>query len=196
MAATTDPPPASDAGFDTLQIHTSRLRLRPLDEPDAPALLAIFGDPQVMRYWSTPPWTGLDEARGLIERDRSAMRLGHYLRLGLERADDGALIGACTLFDLHPTSRRAEVGYVLAAQAWGRGYMHEALSALLDHGFDALDLNRIEADIDPRNQASARALQRLGFRQEGLLRERWIVAGQVSDSALYGLLRADWRSRS
>ena len=72
--------------------------------------------------------------------------------------------------------------------------MHEALRALLDFGFGELDLNRIEADIDPRNGASARTLERLGFTKEGYLRERWIVGDEVSDTALYGLLRREWRS--
>jgi RimJ/RimL family protein N-acetyltransferase len=71
--------------------------------------------------------------------------------------------------------------------------MAEALPALVAHAFGALDLNRLEADIDPRNTASARVLERLGFRREGLLRERWIVNGEKSDSAIYGLLRAEWR---
>jgi RimJ/RimL family protein N-acetyltransferase len=55
-----------------------------------------------------------------------------------------------------------------------------------------LGLNRIEADTDPRNLAATRVLEKLGFMREGLLRERWITAGQKSDSALYGLLRSDW----
>jgi RimJ/RimL family protein N-acetyltransferase len=87
------------------------------------------------------------------------------------------------------------MGYALASAAWGCGYMAEALTALLDHGFGQMQLNRVEADVDPRNLASARSLERLGFVKEGLLRERWIVDGEVCDSALYGLLLADWRSR-
>jgi Acetyltransferase (GNAT) domain len=73
--------------------------------------------------------------------------------------------------------------------------MHEALQAILEFGFGELDLNRIEADIDPRNGASARTLERLGFTKEGYLRERWIVGDEVSDTALYGLLRREWHSR-
>jgi ribosomal-protein-alanine N-acetyltransferase len=86
------------------------------------------------------------------------------------------------------------VGYSLASAEWGNGYMQEALTALLDYGFSELDLNRVEADVDPRNAASGRSLERLGFRREGLLRERWIVGGEVSDTALYGLLRKDWEA--
>ena len=181
-------------GFDQLTLRTERLRLRPLRAADAPALHAIFSDPHVMRYWSTPPWTGIEQAQAFIERDLQAMRAGDYLRLGLERCSDAQLIGQCTLFDFTQTSRRAEMGYAMNADAWGRGYMHEALCALLEHGFGALQLNRVEADIDPRNAASARSLERLGFVREGLLRERWIVDGEVSDTALYGLLARDWRA--
>jgi len=57
-----------------------------------------------------------------------------------------------------------------------------------------MQLHRLEADIDPRNAASAKTLERLGFRREGLMRERWIVEGVVSDSAVYGLLASEWRT--
>lgn len=182
------------AGLDSLTLHTVRLRLRPLCDSDAAALLAIFSDPRVMRYWSTPPWAGLDPAQAFIARSREEARSGDALRLGIERRADAQLIGQCTLFGFVQPSRRAEIGYALAASAWGQGLMHEALSALVGHGFGALKLQRIEADIDPRNAASARCLERLGFKCEGLLRERWIVAGAVSDSALYGLLARESRA--
>lgn len=182
------------AGFDPVALSTPRLLLRPLHSADAAALLAIFSDPRVMRYWSTPPWAAIGQAHSFIEQSVAAMSGGEALRLGLERRDDAQLIGQCTLFDFRQPSRRAEVGYAMAAGAWGRGYMHEALRALLNHGFSTLTLNRVEADIDPRNRASARSLERLGFQREGLLRERWIVDGQASDTALYGLLARDWRA--
>ncbi len=173
-------------------MRTERLVLRSLREPDAPALFAIFSDPEVMRYWSSPPWASIDEAHAMVTRDQQAMATGDYLRLGLVRADTDTLIGTCTLFSINAACRRAEVGYSLAQPAWGHGYMHEALRALLDYGFSEMQLNRIEADIDPRNNASARSLDRLGFTGEGFLRERWIVNGEVSDTALYGLLQREW----
>jgi [ribosomal protein S5]-alanine N-acetyltransferase len=181
--------------FDSLQLRAERLLLRPLGDADAAALLAIFSDRRVMRYWSTPPWAGIEQARVFIERSRAAMHSGEALRLGLERIDDARLIGQCTLFDFVRQSRRAEIGYSMAAEAWGRGYMHEALCALLEYGFGEMNLHRVEADLDPRNAASARSLERLGFTREGLLRERWIVEGEVSDTALYGLLAREWQAR-
>lgn len=194
--ATTPPAPAPvRAHFSHLQIDTPRLRLRPLRPDDAPTVYAMHADPVTLRYWSTPPWDDPKLADELIARDLKGMAEGDYIRLGLQRRSDDRLIGLCTLFAFYLPSRRCEIGYVLSRDCWGQGWMHEALVALLDHGFSALDLNRVEADIDPRNDGSRRTLQRLGFQPEGLLRERWIVSGETSDTALYGLLRRDWLAR-
>jgi len=180
--------------FQNLPLRTDRLVLRPLRETDAEALFAIFSDARVMRYWSTPPWTSHQPAQDMIAADLAQTTRDH-LRLGIELAESGLFLGTCSLFSINGTCRRAEVGYGLGSFAWGQGYMHEALRALLDFGFGELDLNRIEADIDPRNAASARTLERLGFTREGYLRERWIVGDEISDTALYGLLRREWKSR-
>lgn len=184
------------APFEEITLRTTRLLLRPLSEADAPSLFRLFQDPAVRRFLTRRQWHSVDEALALIAQDRRAMAAGEYLRLGLEVSDGGALIGEVSLFNFAEASRRAEVGYALARDAWGKGYMSEALRALLELAFGELGLNRIEADIDPRNDASARILERMGFQQEGLLRERWIVAGEVSDSGLYGLLRRDWNHTS
>lgn len=182
--------------FDDVTRRTARLLLRPMQPSDAASLFEIHGDATVARYLSRPRWTSIDAAHARIAQDIAELQSGGSLRLGIERVEDGRLIGECTLFSFHEPSRRAEIGYSMASNAWGQGYMHEALSALLDLGFGALSLNRVEADIDPRNTASARSLERLGFRREGHLRERWIVAGEVSDSWLYGLLASDWKART
>ena len=181
--------------FAHLVLLTPRLRLRPLRQADAAAVLALHADPEAMRYWSTPPWDDLAVAEAMIQRDLDGMPAGDHIRLALERSRDGRLVGLCSLFAFHLTCRRAEIGYMLARDCWGQGLMHEALCALLDYGFGVLDLNRVEADIDPRNTGSERTLRRLGFQLEGTLRERWIVDGEVSDTGLYGLLRRDWLAR-
>jgi len=78
---------------------------------------------------------------------------------------------------------------------WGKGYMNEALNALVSHAFEVMRLRRLEADVDPRNAASIRTLERLGFQREGYLRERWHVNGEVQDAIFYGLLRREWLKR-
>ena len=181
--------------FDQTTLRTESLLLRPLRESDAPALFGIFSDPRVTRYLSRPSWPNIAIAHERIARDVEAMSAGRYACFGIEQTVDGRLLGECSLFNLQEQCRRAEIGYTLAFEAWGKGYMNEALNALLEFGFSELGLNRVEADIDPRNLRSAKSLERLGFKKEGHLRERWIVAGEVSDSGLYGLLASEWISR-
>jgi len=179
----------------TFAARRGRIALRPLGRADAGDLLAIFGDPQVMRYWSGAPWTGTDQALRMLDADRDAAATGSALRLGITMADDDRVLGTVSLFNRSEANRRAEIGYALARRAWGQGLMHEALGLWLDWAFGPLGLHRLEADVDPANAASRRCLERLGFRLEGVLRERWIVSGEVADTALYGLLAREWRGR-
>ena len=175
------------------ELVTPRLALRASAPADALAMLAIFSDPEVMRYWSTPPWTGVADAEAFLHRARAQWEAGAAIRWALDERIGDRAVGTVTLFALQAAGERAEVGYALRRASWGRGYMREALTAVLDWAFGTLGLRRVEADVDPRNAASARTLERLGFRREGLLRERWEVAGEVADSLILGLLRREWR---
>ncbi|WP_394781477.1 GNAT family N-acetyltransferase [Undibacterium sp.] len=180
--------------FDQLILHTERLLLRPLCATDAAGMFRLRADEKVMQYGASPPWTSMEQADTMIARDMKAMEEGTYLRLGLVRPEDDVLIGGCTLFHLDEQCRRAEIGYELLPDMWGQGYMREALAALLEFGFTEMSLNRVEADVDPRNAPSANILVRLGFKHEGLLKERWIVNGEKADTAFYGLLCAEWQA--
>ena len=175
-------------------IDTERLRLRWLVPDDVPALFAVFGDPVVCRYWSRPALPDLAAAAALREEIVECFAARSLFQWGIaERATD-RVVGTCTLASLSAEHRRAEVGFALARAAWGRGYLAEALPALLAFAFDALALHRVEADVDPRNAPSIRALEREGFRREGLQRERYHIGGEVQDAMLFGLLRREWEA--
>ncbi|OAJ52978.1 GCN5 family acetyltransferase [Paraburkholderia ginsengiterrae] len=177
--------------FQPVTLTTPRLILRPLRQDDAQALFAIWSDAEAMRYFSFPTMTSLNQAVDCVAHILKRSADGQDLACVLELQATGEVLGKCDLFHAHEPCRRAEIGFSLLRQQWGRGYMREAASAMIEHAFGTLKLRRIEADIDPRNHASARLLERLGFVREGLLRERWIVGDEVSDSALYGLLDSD-----
>ena len=170
----------------------SRVQLRPLRASDADDLFAVHSDPRVMRYWSHAPWTDREQAVARIAQLAHDRANAEFYTWANTLADD-RLIGTVSLFAVNRNQRRGEIGYALAASAWGHGYATEGLSLAIAHAFGTIGLERLEADIDPRNDASARALERLGFVKEGFLRERWIVSGVASDSALYGLLRREWK---
>lgn len=180
--------------FAPVALTTPRLILRPIRDDDASALFTVWSDTEAMRYFSFPVMHCLEQATDRIARKSKRTADGEDLILALTLRTTGDVIGDCTLCRVDESNRRAEIGFCLQRPHWGRGYMREAVSALLDHAFDTLSLHRIEADIDPRNAASAGLLERLGFVREGLLRERWRVGDEVSDSALYGLLENDRRA--
>jgi RimJ/RimL family protein N-acetyltransferase len=174
-------------------IDAPRVRLRWLTEADVDAIFHIFSDERMMRYWSTPPMQDRAEAAELLARIRRQFGDKSGFQWGVERKDDGELLGTCTLFNFHRANMRAEVGYCLGSANWGKGYMGEALSALIDYAFGTLKLRRLEADVDPANANSLRILDRMGFQREGLLRERWNVGGEIQDSVFLGLLAREWQ---
>jgi RimJ/RimL family protein N-acetyltransferase len=177
-------------------LATERLRLRWLTPADAPALFAVFGDPAVCRYWSRPPLPDLAAAAELQWEIAELFAERSLFQWGIAERETDAVVGTCTLASLSEEHRRAEVGFALARAAWGRGYVAEVLPALLAFAFETLGLHRVEADVDPRNARSIRALERVGFVREGYLRERYFLAGEVQDALLYGLLRREWAGRA
>jgi ribosomal-protein-alanine N-acetyltransferase len=174
-------------------LRTSRLRLRPFADTDADALFALHSSAYVLRYWDSPPWGERARAERFIAACGRIAEEGSGARLAITLSGH-AFIGWCHLTRWNPDYRSASMGYCLDDAAWGHGYATEAGRALLQWGFDTLDLNRVQAETDTRNVASARVLEKLGFVREGTLREDCIVNGEVSDSYVYGLLRRDWRA--
>lgn len=174
---------------------TNRLALRWLTLADAPALYEIFSDPEVTRYWSTPPLADRAAADALLAEIHELFAQRTLFQWGIARRSDDLVIGTCTLAALNAAHRRAELGFALGRRYWRQGYVAEALPTLVDFAFSELGLHRLEADVDPRNDASIRALERLGFQREGYLRERYHMNGEIQDAIIYGLLRRDRRVR-
>lgn len=173
-------------------LHTASLRLRPVTDGDADALFALHSDARVLRFWDSPPWTERARADRFIAACRQIEEEGSGARVAMERASDGTFVGWCGLTMWNPAYRSASLGYCLEEAAWGRGYATEAARAVLGWAFEALDLNRVQAETDTRNLASARVLEKLGFVHEGTLREDCVVNGDVSDSWVFGLLEREW----
>jgi RimJ/RimL family protein N-acetyltransferase len=175
-------------------INTSRLSLRWISVDDVDDFFAIYSNPEVMRYWSTPPLPDRNAASKLISEIHDSFERHEILKWGIALPPDNTLIGSVTLFHLDFTHHRAEIGYALGRPYWGKGYMQETLRAVLNYAFEVLNLHRIEADVDPRNAASVKTVERLGFQREGYLRERWQVNGEIQDALFYGLIRPDWET--
>jgi RimJ/RimL family protein N-acetyltransferase len=184
-------PPTMPLPTPTLQ--TARLTLRPFQDTDAQAIYALQSNARVLRYWDSPPWTDPSRAQAFLAQCRQMAADGTGLRWAIETVQGRSFLGWCAMFRWNAVYRSAGMGYCLEEEAWGQGYATEAAGALLHWAHETLDLNRVEAELDTRNLASARVLEKLGFEREGLRREDCVVAGEVSDSWIYGLLRRDWQ---
>ena len=176
-----------------LSVHTARLTIRRVRSADLGDLLEVNGDDTVTRFLPYPTWKTAADAQFWFDRMAALQAAGGTAQYVIEHRELARVIGSCLLFRHEPASGRAEIGYVLGRAHWGQGLMLEAMRGFVDHTFDTLGLRRLEADVNPLNLASVRLLERLGFVREGLLRQRWVTKGQVSDSLLFGLLRGEGR---
>lgn len=175
-------------------LATERLWLREIVDADAPALFAIHGNAQVMRWFGSDPLADETAALMLVRTFAGWRKLVNPgTRWGLQLKAQGGLIGSCGLFSWNRQWRKCTVGYELAPAATGQGLMTEALRAILNWGFTQMQVNRIDAQIHPENARSIRLAVKLGFAEEGRLREIAYWGGQHHDMLQFSLLRRDWR---
>lgn len=174
-------------------LEGKRLRLRRMDRPDAETMFRYWSDPEVVRYMNMPPFTSEEDTFEMINMLNGLSESEDALRWGIELKEKALLIGSCG-FNVWQLSGayRGEIGYDLGRDYWGQGYMAETLQLLLTFGYETMGLNRIEALVDPRNDNSRRLLQKLGFVEEGLLREYQRSESGFVDLMIYSLLKKEY----
>ena len=178
----------------TPTLATDRLQLRPVTMEDIEFIYTLFAAPETNLYSSYDNLKTIEEAKEMYETYLKPGFPTHF-RLLIELKDSKTPLGTLGLYLYSEKNRRAELGYDLAKEHWGKGYMTEAVSEVIRYGFTELGLNRIEATVDTRNTSSFRLLERVGFRREGLLRQRHYYRGSYQDELYYGLLKLDWKKR-
>jgi len=175
------------------QLETKNLFLRRIRMSDAAALFDILSDETVTQFYDDDAFTEFSQAEDQLKAWENGYQNFRCVRWAITRKGDGVLIGTCGYYGFHNWYQRAGIGYELGCKYWRQGNMTEALRGMLDYGFGALELNRVEAVIMPGNTASIKMLEKLGFRREGLLEEyeRWGSKGLV-DLYMYGMLKNRW----
>ncbi|MFE3552342.1 GNAT family N-acetyltransferase [Streptomyces kronopolitis] len=178
-------------------IRTARLDLRPVTHDDLAAIHAYQRLPEVCRYLY---WGPFDEAGSRASVAAKAARTtlresGDVLQFAVVVRASGVLVGDVTFVWKSREHRQGGIGYVFHPDHAGRGYATEASRALLRLGFEELGLHRVQAELDGRNTASARVLERLGMRREGHLRENEFLDGEWADEVVYAMLAREWRAR-
>ena len=176
------------------RLETERLVLREITWGDVNALYALFSDPAVTRYNDVQTFCARADAETLFHflQERYRRRIG--LRWGIARRDDDpeALIGTCGYNTWNRSNNCGEIGYDLIHTHWNQGYMTEVVREIVQFGFARMHLNRIEADVMVPNDGSARVLQKVGFTEEGILRQRGYWKGEYHDLRFFSLLRGEF----
>jgi [ribosomal protein S5]-alanine N-acetyltransferase len=169
-----------------------RVVLRELEPADAADLFAFRSDPEVQRY-NSAPMQDLAEAAALIDELRAEYAARRAVHWAVTLHGDFRVLGLMGLVGWEKYHSRAEIGYDLRRDHWGRGLATDAVRVILRFGFARLDLHRIEAQTIADNHGSVRLLQRLGFKLEGVRRAySWEEDDTFHDGAIYGLLRHEF----
>lgn len=152
-------------------METERLVLREHISEDANAILEIFGDIEVMRFFGMKPIQSLNAARKMIDYFKKSSEENGLNRWAVVLKDLDAVVGSIFYTNIEKPYFRAEIGYLLSRKHWGKGIMTEALERIISFGFEQMNLNKIQALITIDNQRSFALIERLGFCREGVLRE-------------------------
>jgi RimJ/RimL family protein N-acetyltransferase len=142
-----------------MNLTTKRLILRPMAQSDAPALFAILGDAEAMRFWQRPPIRRLAVVEEMVREQIAAGPLCRYWTVWR----DGDAIGSCDLSFISPEDGQAQTGFLFRRDQWGHGLAGEAMTAVTAHAFGPLGLSLLAARTHVENRRARRLLERLGF---------------------------------
>ena len=168
-------------------IETDRLILKEIEVEDAKSIFHIFSNEDIMKYYGQFPINSVGEAENLIDIFNDNFRSSRGIRWGIFLREENRLIGTCGYHNWNKRHSRAEIGYELSIDAWGNGYIKEALKVIINYGYEFMNLNRIEAVVYPENEASIKSLMNLGFKKEGLLEEYAFFREVYQDLIMFSL---------
>lgn len=178
--------------FSMPTLETQRLILRRIVMRDAKDIFAYSQDPEVARHVLWSAQKDMSEARDYCRFMMKRYRCDQPSSWGIIEKKTNRLVGTIGYMDYNEDNASVEVGYSLARWLWNGGYMTEALRRVIVYTFEAMDVNRIEAQHELSNPASGRVMEKCGMRKEGELRQRLYNKGRFVDVALYAILKEDY----
>ena len=173
-------------GFPVLE--TERLLFREFTLNDTEDFFALNTNEKVIQYFDRPKMQSMEEAIKMIKKISTSFENNEGITWAIELKETRKIIGHITYWRIIKEHYRAEMGYSLFPEYWGKGFMSEAIQQVIVFGFSKLKFHSIEANVDPRNISSMKLLERAGFKREGYLKENFYFNGKFFDTALYSLL--------
>jgi len=174
-------------------ITTKRLIIRPLKESDMIFFEHHYSNPLIQKY-TLLQFRNQDEILDFYKRGSGSTKSDQF-RLVLVLKEMNQEIGSVVFehWDKHHNS--SEIGYDLSPEFWGKGFMIEALNSILDFVFSQMKVNRLEATTNPTNNRSMKLLKKIGFTEEGKLRQKYYFNGNYHDELIFSLLEEEWNQK-
>jgi ribosomal-protein-alanine N-acetyltransferase len=174
-------------------LETKRLLLRRIDENDIAEVLALRGNPETMKYIPRPLAKTEEDALAHINMINEKIDTNIGINWGITIKRNSKIIGIIGHYRIQPENHRAEIGYMSLPEYHGKGYITEAIKAVVEYGFEQMNLHSVEAIIDPENIASERVLQKNGFIKEAHILENELWEGKFWDTVIYSLLKRNFK---
>ena len=180
--------------FETFpELESERLHLKKLRPQDASGIRYLRSHPKVMTYMDADVHETLDISQSFIAENLERYQQQRGLFWTIFEKATSKFVGDFAFWNIVTDHHRAEIGYTLKPEFWGKGYMSEAMNRLLRFGFENLQLHRVEADINPANESSRKLLLKAGFQKEAYFRENRYFNGKYIDSEIYALLAREFQ---
>jgi len=173
------------------EFESERLLFRKILLSDAKDIFLIRSDDDVMRFMDVLKHHSVSDSEKLIDSMEESYTGETGICWAMIEKRSKTFIGYIGFIRMTPEHCRAEIGYALKPEFWGKGFMYETISRLVKWGFEVMNLHSIEANVNPDNEKSKRVLEKIGFKKEAYFRENYLFDGKFLDSIIYSLLEKD-----
>lgn len=173
--------------FPTLE--TERLILREISKNDAEGIFTCFSNENVTRYYGQETLDHIEQAEAFVDFFANSYKEKRGIRWGIEIKGNQGIIGTIGFNVWSPKHKRAEIGYEIHPEHWRKCYTFEAVSKVIQYGFDEFGLTRIGAVVFIDNEASIKLLTKAGFQKEGVLKDYMYQNGEAYDTYVYSILK-------
>jgi ribosomal-protein-alanine N-acetyltransferase len=173
------------------KLESERLLFRKIVIGDAQELFLIRSNDDVMRFMDVIRFESIVDAEKLIHSVEESYKNETGINWAIIEKQSNNFIGYIGFIRIFHEHCRAEIGYALKPDYWGKGYMYETLNRMARFGFNEMNLHSIEANVNPANEKSKKVLEKIGFKKEAYFRENYLFNNRFLDSIIYSLLEKD-----
>jgi ribosomal-protein-alanine N-acetyltransferase len=173
-------------GFPVLE--SERLIFQQISTDDAPDIFELRTNEKVLRYSDRLPMKNMQEAMDMVKLISDTFDKNNGIAWSMKSKETKRTVGHISFWRINKEHHRAEIGYAMFPEYWGKGFMTEAINKVIDYGFSEIKFHSIEANVNPNNLPSIKLLERAGFIREAYFKENYYFNGKFVDSAIYSLV--------